>query len=244
MESPQKLTKKEKKELRKTEWQEKLEKQKRNAMFKKYGLIGGAVFVVVVSVFGLIKLASMPSISTSINVPAVSKNDITLGDPKSKVTLIEYSDFQCPACAAYHPVVKQILNEFNGKIYFVYRFFPLSNIHKNAVISAQAAYAAKKQNKFWEMQDMLFETQKAWAESGSPEDIFVDYAKKLNLDMTKFKTDMDSSEAQNYVSDSQNQASTIGINATPTFFLNGRKLQNPASFDEFKNLIQNELNKK
>lgn len=244
MENPQKLTKKEQKELRKAEWQEKLEKQKRNAMLKKYGLIAGAVLVVVISVLGLIKLASIPSSTSSINVPAVSQNDIALGDPKSKVTLIEYSDFQCPACAAYHPVVKQILNEFNGKIYFVYRFFPLTNIHKNAVISAQAAYAAKKQNKFWEMLDMLFETQKTWAESSSPEDIFVDYAKKLNLDTTKFKSDMDSSEAQNYVADSQNQALTIGINATPTFFLNGKQLKNPASFDEFKNLIQNELNKK
>ncbi|MCL6096345.1 MAG: DsbA family protein [Patescibacteria group bacterium] len=241
-----KLTKKEKKELRRQEGQEKAEKGERNALYKKVGIIVGVVLVVGLSVVGLVKLAgsSGSSSSSGINVPPVSKNDITKGNPKSKVTLIEYSDFQCPACAAYHPLVKQLLSEFGDKIYFAYRFFPLTSIHKNALISSQAAYAAKLQGKFFEMHDMLFETQTSWAQSDSAADTFVAYAKKLGLDSDKFQKDMNSSEAKNYVTDSQNQALSIGINATPTFFVNGVQIANPRGYDDFKKIIQDALNKK
>ncbi|MCL5435304.1 MAG: DsbA family protein [Patescibacteria group bacterium] len=240
MADEQKLTKKERKELRRQEWQEKAETQKRNALLKKWGIIIGVVLVVGLSVIGLIKLAgSSPSSSSSaINLPPVSKNDITKGDPKAKITLVEYADFQCPACAAYHPLVKQLLSEFGDKIYFAYRFFPLTSIHKNALISAQAAYAAKLQGKFFEMHDMLFETQASWAQSDSAADTFVAYAKKLGLDTDKFQKDMTSDETKNYVADSQNQASSIGINATPTFFVNGVQIANPRSYDDFKKIIQ------
>lgn len=246
MADEQKLTKKEKRELKKQEWQEKAEREKRNALYKKVGITVGVVLVVAISIVGLIKLAgsSGSSSSSGINVPPISKNDITRGDSKSKITLIEYSDFQCPACAAYHPLVKQLWSEFGDKIYFTYRFFPLTNIHKNAVISAQAAYAAKLQGKFWEMHDMLFETQTSWAESGSAADTFTAYAKKLNLDVNKFQKDMNSDEAKNYVANSQNQASSIGINSTPTFFINGQQITNPRNYNDFKKIIQDELNKK
>ncbi len=246
MANEQKLTKKEKKELRRQEWQEKAEKEKRNAMLKKWGMIIGVALVIGLSVVGLIKLAGSSGSSSSlgINVPPVSKNDITKGDSKAKVTLIEYSDFQCPACAAYYPLVKQLLSEFGDKIYFAYRFFPLTSIHKNAMISSQAAYAAKLQGKFFEMHDMLFQTQTSWAESNDAAETFVAYAQKLGLDSDKFKKDMNSNEAKNYVTSSQNQASSIGVNATPTFFVNGRQITNPKNYDDFKKIIQDELNKK
>jgi protein-disulfide isomerase len=245
MANGEKLTKKEKKELRKQEWQEKAEREKRNALYKKVGIIVGVVLIVVASIVGLVKLAGSSDTSTAgINVPPVSKSDITRGDPKSKVTLIEYSDFQCPACAAYHPLVKQLLSELGDKIYFVYRFFPLTRIHKNAMIASQAAYAAKLQGKFWEMHDTLFETQTSWAESNNAADTFVAYAKKLNLDVNKFQKDMNSSETQSVIADSQNQASSIGVNSTPSFFVNGQQISNPRSYDDFKKIIQNALNKK
>jgi len=240
----QRLTKKEKKELRKLEWQQKADKEKRNAQFKKYGIIGGTVLVIILSIVGLVKLASMPSTTSSITVAPISKKDITLGDPKAKVTLIEYSDFQCPACAAYYPIVKQMLSEFGTKIYFAYRFFPLTNIHPNAQISAQAAYAAHKQGKFFEMESYLFTKQKEWAELQDPTTAFSDYALLLKLDVDKFKTDMNSDETKTRILDSQAQASTAGINSTPSFFLNGIKLDNPANLDAFRSLIQNEINKK
>lgn len=238
----EKLTKKEKRELKKQEWQEKAKIEQRNAMLKKIGIIVGVFLVVILSVAGLVKLASTSGSSTSsgINVPPPSKNDITQGDPKSKVTLIEYADFQCPACAAYHPIVKQILSDYNGKIYFVYRFFPLSAIHKNAVISAQAGYAAYKQGKFFEMNDLLYNGQASWAQTDNAPDTFVSYAQKLKLDINKFQKDMNSQETKNYVADSQNQATAIGVNSTPTFFVNGRQIANPRGLDEFKKIIQDE----
>ncbi len=246
MDNEHKLTKKEKKELRKLEWQEKAEKEKRNAMFKKVGIIIGVVLVVVISIAGLIKLASSSGSSSSlgIKVPPISKSDITKGNPEAKVTLIEYSDFQCSACAAYYPLIKQLFSDFGDKIYFAYRFFPLTSIHKNAMISSQAAYAANLQGKFFEMHDMLFQTQTSWVQTDSAAETFAAYAKKLGLDSDKFKKDMNSNEAKNYVANSQNQATAIGINSTPTFFVNGRQLINPRGYDEFKKIIDNELNKK
>lgn len=242
----QKLTKKERKELRKIEWQEKAKKEERKAQIKKYSIWIGAVVIIGLVIIGLVMLVNSPtpSLSQKSNVAPVSTRDITNGESKAKVTLIEYSDFQCPACAAYHPLVKQLLQEYKGKIYFVYRIFPLTNIHQNAVVSAQAAYASYKQGKFFEMTDTLFTNQKDWESVQDPTNVFIDYAKLLKLDTDKFKTDMKSDEAKKYVADSEQQALSEGINSTPTFILNGNKITNPQNYEAFKKLIDNELNKR
>ncbi len=245
MENGQKLSKNEKKELRKLEWQEKAKLEQRNAQIKKYSIWAGAVGIIVLIIGGLIMLVSSPSLTTNVtaNVAPVSAKDITNGENKAGVTLIEYSDFQCPACAAYQPLVTQLLAEYKNKIYFVYRIFPLTNIHPNAKISSRAAYAAYKQNKFFEMSDLLFTNQKDWANESDPSGIFMDYTKELKLDAKKFAADMNSDEAKKYVDTSENQALSEGMNSTPTFILNGVKIKNPAGYDEFKKLIENELNK-
>ena len=246
MENGQKLTKKEKKELRKLEWQEKAKTQERNAKIKKYSIWAGAVGIIVLVIAGLVMLVSAPSSPSSeaANVAPVSEKDISKGNPKAKVTLIEYADFQCPACAAYHSVITQLQTQYQDKMFYVYRMFPLTNIHPNAKISAQAAYASHKQNKFFEMDDLLYEGQKDWENESDPRGIFIDYAKKLKLDAKKFQDDMNSDEAKKYVEAAENQALAEGINQTPTFILNGVKIKNPGSFEEFKKLIDNELNKK
>lgn len=242
----EKLTKKEKKEARKQEWQEKLKKQEQNRKFKTFGVWAAAAVILALAVFGLFQLTNSPQVTntSSGRLPEITKDDPTTGTPSAKVTLVEYADFQCPACAAYHPMVKQILTEFNGKIYFVYRYFPLTAIHQNAMISAQAGFAAGQQSKFWEMHDMLFQTQNSWANSPKARETFIDYAKKLDLDMDKFTIDIDSGEAKNFISDTSNKGTAIGVNSTPTFFLNGSKIQNPRTYNDFKSLIENEINKK
>lgn len=246
MEENHKLTKQEKKELRKLEWQEKAKNQERNEKIKKYSMWAGVVAVIVLVIGGLILLVSSPTKTASVaaNVAPVSEKDITKGNKDSKVTLIEYSDFQCPACAAYHPLVTQILEEYKDKILFVYRVFPLTNIHPNAKISAQAAYAAHKQGKFFEMSDLLFSNQKDWEKEGDPRGIFMDYARKLKLDAKKFQDDMSSTEAKKFVEDSENQALSEGMNQTPTFIVNGNKISNPGNYEEFKKVLDDELNKK
>lgn len=241
-----KLTKKERKEQKKTEYQEVLKKQKLNDMLKKTTIWGGAALILIASVWGLVALSNSTSNSspTVITAPPISKDDITIGSSSAKVSLVEYSDFQCPACAAYNPLVGQILTEFDGKIFYAYRFFPLNQVHKNGMISAQAAYAAHKQGKFKEMEDMLFSTQTDWAEKDNPQDIFIEYAKKIELDVDKFREDMNSDEAKNKIQKDSSQGTNIGVNSTPTFFLNNNKIENPGTYDNFKKLIQDELSKK
>ncbi len=171
------------------------------------------------------------------NVKAADNTDWVKGAPlkDANVTLIEYSDFQCPACAAYYPMVKQLSEEFKN-LSVVYRHFPLTQ-HTNAKPAAQAAEAAGKQGKFWEMHNMLFDNQNFWATSNSPENIFTTYAQTLGLDMGKFKTDSNSSEAKLKIqTDYQSGASEI--DGTPTFFLNDKKIKNPQSYAEFRNIIQ------
>lgn len=238
----EKLTKNEKKELRKLEWQEKAKLEQRNAQIKKYSIWAGAVLTIGLVIFGLFLLVTSPTTPTNekVSIAPISTKDIGIGDPKAKAVLVEYSDFQCPACASYYPLVKQLLDEYKDKVYFVYRIFPLTNIHPNSHISAQAAYAANKQNNFFEMEELLFTNQKDWSSASDPSGIFMDYARELKLDVKKFQTDMNSDEAKKYVNDSESKALAEGINSTPTFILNGVKIKNPGSYDDFKKLIDNE----
>lgn len=245
MENGRKLSKKEKKELRKLEWQEKAKIEDRNKKFKKYGVWLGVVIIILLVVGGLIAILNSPATTArQANIAPVSARDIKEGNPKAKVVIIEYADFQCPACGAYHPIISQLLKDYNGKILYVYRMFPLTNLHPNAQISAQAAYAADKQGKFFQYDDYLFNNQNNWADLSDPTSIFISYAKSLGLDLNKFKADMNSAEAKKYVGDSYQEAISEGLNQTPTFILNGNLIQNPASYADFKKLIDAELNQK
>ena len=176
-------------------------------------------------------------------IDAVSQLDYSKGNREAAVILVEYSDFQCPACAAYYPLVKQLSEEFGDKMVFIYRHFPLSQ-HQNAESAAVAAEAAGRQGKFWEMHDLIFDNQNEWAKSArwSVEDIFVKYAEKLNLDLEKFKADLDLKEIKQKVSKDLESGVNAKVNGTPTFFLNGKKLSTPRSYEEFKKIIGESLN--
>ncbi len=239
-----KLSKKEKKELRKLEWQEKAKTEVRNVKFKKFSIWGGIVlgFLVVIGILAI--FVSTPSTQTpNISIAPVSSRDISTGNPKAKVALVEYADFQCPACAAYHSLVDQLLKDYNGKIFYVYRMYPLENAHQNALVSAEAAYAAYKQGKFFEYGDLLFQNQNDWATLQDPSNSFISYAQSLKLDMNKFRTEMNSPATQKYVKDSENEGSSEGIYQTPSFFINGKMIQNPNSYADFKKLIDAALSK-
>ncbi|MBI2031772.1 MAG: thioredoxin domain-containing protein [Candidatus Levybacteria bacterium] len=241
----EKLTKKERKELKKQEWEEKLNKEKRSKMLKQIAVWAGAVFILIVSVWGLIQIANSPQTNPElVKLPPITSSDIAIGNPKAKAVLVEYADFQCPACAAYQPFVNQLIIDFKDNIYFVYRFFPLIQTHKNAMISAQAGFAAHKQGKFWEMDNLLYTDQKSWENASNAKEIFIDYASKLKLDMEKFQADLESDEGKKIINEQYSQGLSIGVNSTPTFFLNGVKIQNPRSYNDFKQLVQNEIDKK
>ena len=125
MENDGRLTKAQKRELRKMEWMQKAEGEKKQEQFKKIAMWAVAAVIVILAIAGLAFLVNSSSTSSqSVNVAKVSDKDITNGVKNAKVTLIEYADFQCPACATYAPTVTQLLAEYEGKILFVYRFFP------------------------------------------------------------------------------------------------------------------------
>ena len=132
--------------------------------------------------------------------------------------------------------------ELGEKVRFIYRHFPLRQ-HLNSKVAAYAAEAAGKQGQFWQMHDLLFDGQEKWAEEKNPRDIFVEYARSLNLDIEKFKNDLNSKEIRQKVEADLQSGLKAGVNATPTFFLNGVKLQNPASYEEFKNILNEEISK-
>lgn len=172
----------------------------------------------------------------------VRKNSNKIEATGAKVTVVEFGDFQCPSCGAAHPMVKQILEAYKGKINFVFRHFPFPQ-HKNAMIAAEAAEAAGAQGKFWEMHDLLFEHQADWSESDKPMEIFQGYAKKLSLDIEKLTKEVKDEAFKNKILADQADGDTLGVNATPTFFINGEKIVGASSYDVFKAKIDGYLSK-
>jgi protein-disulfide isomerase len=182
------------------------------------------------------------TIVTPIATSVTERGNVT-GNKESSIELVEYSDFQCPACRFYYPIAKQAVKEFGNQIKFTYHHFPLRRIHTNANIAAIAAEAANEQGSFWEMHDLLFEKQREWSDSTNAEKIFIGYAENLGLDVEKFKTDLDNDSIKKIVDDDYNSAVAAGINATPTFILNGEKLQNIRNYDNLKSAIENTISK-
>ena len=191
-------------------------------------------------VFGMVKIASRNSQDNKQPLSLTSsviESDWIKGNKEAKIVITEYSDFQCPACASYYEIVKQIHKEFGDKLAIVYRHFPLRQIHANAEIAALSAEAAGKQGKFWEMHDMIFENQKKWEGEKNAGEIFIKYGEDLGLNIEKFKQDLDSKEVKDKVEADYQSGIKAGVNHTPTFFLNGAEIQNPRSYEEFKNII-------
>ncbi len=211
---------------------------------KKYKdiIIGGVVIAVTaIGMVLVIGLSAKGTNQTSSLISAISDTDWVQGNPNGKVTLVEYSDFQCPACAAYYPLVKRLVQDLGSDVSFVYRYFPLRAIHANADLASYAAEAAGKQGKFWEMHDKIFDNQRFWADSQEAESLFTDYAVALGLDMYKFKTDLVSAVVAQRVDIDYASGIESGVTYTPTFFLNGKKIQNPQNYDEFRSIITQNL---
>jgi protein-disulfide isomerase len=141
------------------------------------------------------------------------------------VTLEEFGDYQCPACGELHPSLKKFKEEFGAKLNFVFRNLPLTSIHKNALPAAQAAEAARIQNHFWEMHDLLYENQKLWQDDINPRTIFLKFAADLGLDTPRFARDMDDKQVKLRIEADQDAAAELGINGTPTVLIDGRQLR-------------------
>lgn len=160
---------------------------------------------------------------------------------QKKVQVVEFSDFQCPACKAAAPLAKQILNEYPTQVEFVYRHFPLTQIHANAMLAAQASEAAATFDKFWEMHDKLFETQTEWENlsNGDARAKFISYAEELGLNKEEFTSKLDDDTLKQNVQTDINRGNSLKVSATPTFYVNGIKVTAP----EILSTVEQELNK-
>lgn len=196
--------------------------------------------------FGLLyfvyTLTNKPQQVSFPTVNQLSSADHVKWSKNKKVILVEYSDLQCPACKFFHDEItkwekgdKEVQQAMKN-ITFVYRHYPLTTIHQNSLQAAYAAEAASRQGKFFEMSDLLFTNQDSWAESEDPKKIFAEYAKQLKLNTDQFTKDMDSSGVKDRVNQNISSGNEVQVNSTPTFFLNGTKVQ-VASLDEFKKLL-------
>src|SRR6266851_5342983 len=141
------------------------------------------------------------------------------------VTLEEFGDYQCPPCGQLHPTLKRLKQEYGDHLQFIFRNLPLTKIHQNALAAAQAAEAARIQNHFWEMHDLLYENQSLWKDDINPRSIFIKFATDLGLNTAQFTRDLDGKQIQMRIEADMDAAAKQGIEGTPTILINGRQLR-------------------
>lgn len=195
-------------------------------MNKKFWIV---FIVIVLAVFGLAISSSKKNGTTSRKIEdptVVQADDHIRGKTDSKVYLITYGDYECPVCNAWEPGIQSIKEEYGDRVAFVFRNFPLTDKHVNAFAAARAAEAAGLQGKFWEMHDMLYARWSEWeGDNKSAQSKFESYAEELGLDMAKFKSDYQSAEVADRINSDLESAAKVGADGTPTFLLNGQKVE-------------------
>lgn len=168
----------------------------------------------------------------------VAPDDYKKGAEMPKVVLVEYLDFECEACRAYFPVLKELEQAFPDDLQIVMRYYPLPG-HRNGMTAALAVEAAGRQGKFLEMHDLLFTEQKKWGEKAvATPKVFEAYASQLGIDIERFKADVASEEVKARVERDIASGTELGNTGTPSFYLDGERLPSPGGFEVFKMLIQ------
>lgn len=208
----------------------------------------GIVAVIVLAFIGVVAINSNKSDSSSSsgNKNSSSLTQHVIGKGSTGVTLVEYGDYQCPYCEQYYSTVKAIQAEYNDKIFFQFRNFPLTANHPNAFAAARAAEAADLQSKFWEMHDTLYEpaNYQQWTQSSNPNPYFDTYAKQLKLDVAKFKKDFASSVVNDRINADMAEGNRLKNSGTPTFFIDGKKTEIANSLDAFHKVLDTAISQK
>jgi protein-disulfide isomerase len=188
--------------------------------------------------------STTPANFVATTVPAITSADHVQGNPNATVSLIEYADYECPACAEYLPVVKEVVQNYSSSIRYVFRNFPLYSIHPDAGIAAQAAEAAGLQGKFWEMHDLIYTNQNTWV-TATPNQVvsqyFDGYAQSLGLNVDQFNQDVSSTQVLDKIQTDATGGTAAQIDHTPTFFVNLKQIPNPTSYAGFESVINDAL---
>ncbi|MCF7865607.1 MAG: thioredoxin domain-containing protein [Candidatus Pacebacteria bacterium] len=208
------------------------------------------VIIVVVGVMlagGQQSNTSLPEVSVKQDA-LVREDSLRVTNTNAKIQLVEFADYECPACAMLHPSLKRILAEYKDQIDFTFRVIP---IHQHSVLAASAVFAAREQGKFMEMNDIVFENQDAWTAYGKKDSeisaMFEEYAKTIGLDVAKYNADLiaNASKYKAIIDRDAADAQSMGINSTPTGIINGKALiRGVVTYDKLKALIEAELNPK
>jgi protein-disulfide isomerase len=160
--------------------------------------------------------------STTLN-SAVSNHTV---NGSAAIKLVEYGDFQCPACGGFHPIVEQLREKYGDKLSFTFRHFPIDSIHPHARAASRAAEAAGNQGKFFEMYNLLYQNQSSWSGSNAASSTFEGYAAQLGIDVARFKSDVTSDSVNGTINADIEEGKDKGITGTPAFLLNGKELAN------------------
>ena len=150
--------------------------------------------------------------------PPVSERDHMQGNPAAQIELVEFGDYQCQHCGHAYPIIREVQAALGDQLKFVFRNFPLAEIHPQATLAAVATEAANRQGKYWEMHDIIFENQQQLKMQH-----LVEYAKRIGLDAAQFEKDMADGELMEIVDNDFESGVRSGVNGTPTFFVNGHK---------------------
>ncbi|MEK7663844.1 MAG: DsbA family protein [Patescibacteria group bacterium] len=174
----------------------------------------------------------------NVSFDITSENHIR-GNVSAPITLVEFSDFECPFCESHVPTLERILSEYKDKVRLVYKHFPLTNIHPNAQKAAEASECASEQGKFWEYHDILFKNQK----SGLGIDKFKSWAVQLGLNASQFNNCLDSSKYKSKVDADTAEGASKRVNGTPATFINGELVEGAVPYESFKVKIDTLLSK-
>ena len=208
-------------------------------MGKSFWAILSLVVIALIAVFilagGKAEDADNP-LAYSDNPTSIQDHDHIQGD-NTDVVIIEYGDFQCPACAAFFPIVQETKTRFGDEFQLVFRHLPLVSIHPQALVAARAVEAAGMQGKFFEMHDIVYLRQASWSGSDDAASLFEGYARELELDIDQYNADVVSDEVFNKIDADANAARSQGFTGTPTIVVNGERIPTPASADQFKAII-------
>lgn len=202
---------------------------------KNVPLLVGTILGTVLLIVGIAYFFSGP-VSPTAEMPVVDQAQLldgarySFGPEQTAVTVVEFSDFQCPACKATEPIVSQLKNTYGDSVKFVYRHFPLDTIHPNARLAAQASEVAGDEGKFWEFHDLLFAKQEEWSDITDKQQLlntFGDYASQLQIDKASFLEKIESQEVAERVSRDSDLGTDLQVNSTPTFYVNGKQTAAP-----------------
>lgn len=194
-----------------------------------------AIGVLVVFVV-LVKAVAGPGELTAGKYP-----DPQTGSAEPQLTIVEYADFQCPACQKMEPNLKQALQEFGDKVALVFNDFPLTALHPNAMMASEAAQCALVQDQFWQYHDVLYDNQAEWSIVRDPAEQFSSYASKLNLNVDQFESCLQNHDAKASINEDIAEANSQKINSTPTLFVGGERYVGTGGYDSLRRLILKHL---